>query len=115
MNLIDAFEAGRVSGFGMPDRVIRSAMSRVFLFSDRAVKVYGYHVGVNGDLGDMNFRRAFYEEDFFWNHAASPEVYGELTGVRWGADEFQHAPHEDAQDFYISISPYAVPHSSCYA
>lgn len=81
MTLIEAFEQGKVLDFGVPDRVIDSMLSKVFIFGERVTKVYKHKKAFYGDLADDQFRKEFYAEDFYWNHVLAPDVYTKLVAV----------------------------------
>lgn len=95
MALIDELEAGTFADFGKPDRVIDTLLSKVFLFGPKAVKVYKHKEAFYGNLADPEFRKSFFEEDFFWNRAMSPEIYLSLNAVK-GTD--------GSEDFYIEMN-----------
>ena len=101
MTLLESFEQGKILGFGMPSRVIDTILSKVFLFGDRVVKLYKHEKAFYGDLTDADFRKAFYAEDFYWNHFMSPEVYQKLVAVTLDGTE----------DFYIEMA-YVDGHQS---
>jgi aminoglycoside phosphotransferase family enzyme len=93
MLLIEALEKGEFKPYGKPDRVMDMLLSKVFFFGDKAIKVYKHTKAFYGDLSNPSFRKGFYEEDFFWNHAMSPDIYLRLTYVNQGGIE----------DFYIEM------------
>lgn len=93
MDLITRFEQGKMLGFGLPDRVIDVQISKIFFFGDRVVKVYKHQKQFFADLADARIRKEFYREDFYWNHAMSPEIYEKCVRVVDGDDE----------DFYIEM------------
>ncbi len=78
MGCIEAFEKGQVTEFGMPERVVETAISKLFFFGDRVVKVYKHGEYFFASLANKEARKKFYEDDFFWNQAFSPDIYLKL-------------------------------------
>lgn len=86
--------------FGPYEKEVETALSRVFLYPQKAYKIYKSEEGFAGDFTDKEFRKAFYKEDFSWNRDMSPTIYLSLVGFsknkdgRWAlcdlgeADEF---------------------------
>lgn len=64
--------------FGKPEKTIETGWSKVFLFSNRAIKIYKYKKHLLGDLNDNKVRKSFFEEDFLWNKTFSPGIYKAL-------------------------------------
>lgn len=102
MRLIEALEQGRMKLWGEPDKVIETAISKLFFFGNHVVKVYKHEDFFFANLEEVKTRRKFYEDDFFWNHTASPNIYLELKGVR--ADSLSDARIADGHDFYILMN-----------
>lgn len=104
MNLIEAFEKTKVSGFySETDQVIESAISKLFFYGDRVLKVYKYEKYFFGDFSSPSFRKEFYQEDFHWNHAMAPRVYVALKSVKEMGDGYEQANLDNAKDFYIEM------------
>lgn len=102
MRLIDALSKGVVREFGVPDREIETVLSRLFFFGDQVVKVYKHKKHFFADLEEINPRRKFIEDDFFWNNLSAPEIYKDLVGVK--NDGFKPVPADQAEDFYILMT-----------
>jgi aminoglycoside phosphotransferase family enzyme len=64
--------------FKNADKVIETLLSKIFFFGDKVYKFYKWQKAFYGDLSDINFRKEFITEDFFWNNIMSPEIYKEL-------------------------------------
>ena len=79
MELIESFEKGLVSDFGMPEKVVETAISKLFFFPSRVIKVYKPGEYFFANLSNKESRRKFFEDDFFWNHAFAPETYLRLV------------------------------------
>jgi aminoglycoside phosphotransferase family enzyme len=102
MKLIDAIAQGLIMEFGQPQQTIDTLMSKVFLFSDQAVKVYKHRQAFYGDLSELQFRQAFYKDDFFWNQQLAPDVYLHLGGVKINNGKIVLTDMlDEADDFYI--------------
>lgn len=104
MNLIEAFEKTKVSGFhSETDQIIESAISKLFFYGDRVLKVYKYEKYFFGDFSSHSFRKEFYQEDFRWNHAMAPRIYVALKGVKEIGDGYEQVNLDNAKDFYIEM------------
>ncbi len=103
MNLLENLTLG-LEPYGKPERVIETLVSKVFVFNDKVLKVYKKDKYFFGDLETFESRKAFYEEDFFWNNNASPEVYLHLWGVAQKGDSFEFVPNHLGKDFVIEMS-----------
>lgn len=103
MIFTDALEKG-MTRYGVPERVIDTLVSRVFIFEDRVIKVYRKEEFFFANLASFVPRKAFYEEDFFWNNNASPEVYLHLWGVVQEGEVFDFVPPNLGEDFAIEMS-----------
>lgn len=102
MRLIEALEQGVIKEFGKPERILETALSKLFFFGDKVVKVYKHGKYFFANLEDLEPRRKFLQDDFFWNHAAAPEIYKELNGVRKGT--FEKVDVSRGDDFYILMN-----------
>lgn len=102
MKLIEALEKGQMEEFGTPDKVIETAISKLFFFGDKVVKVYKHGKYFFANLDDLEPRRKFFQDDFFWNHTSSPEIYKELSGVRNGT--FEKVSVSEGDDFIILMN-----------
>lgn len=83
MNLIEAFETGKIEGIsGLPEKVITTHLSKLFFYPTRVFKVYKYiNDAFAGDLSDPSTRGEFITEDFSWNRKMSPAIYLKLHDV----------------------------------
>ncbi len=88
--------------FGKPDKVIETAISKLFFFGNQVVKVYKHDNFFFANLAEPKTRRKFYEDDFSWNHTASPKIYLELKGVL--ADSLSEAGVAEGDDYYILMN-----------
>lgn len=105
MNLLEAFEKQAVSGISKtPDRVIETLISKLFFFGDKVYKVYKWNKAFFGDFSSLDFRKDFYQEDFFWNNAMAPHIYLALKPVKFDGNVFIEADIADAEDFYIVMN-----------
>lgn len=93
MNLISAFEQNLIEGLKDPDRVVETVISKIFFYKDRVFKVYKYDKFFFGDFSSFDFRKDFYEEDFYWNNVMAPDVYLHLRPVKMNGIE----------DYYIEM------------
>lgn len=85
-SLIALLQAGKLPGeSGVPERV-ETVISNVFLFKERACKLYKndneFFNKTFNDLSDRAVRLAFTQADFRWNQQLASEVYLRLQGVR---------------------------------
>jgi aminoglycoside phosphotransferase family enzyme len=105
MNLLEALEAGAVRGISeLPERVIDTHISKVFLYPTKARKVYKQEKFFFGDFTDKNFRKDFYGEDFSWNRTMSPMIYIALKPVVFGENGWIPSVANAADDFYIEMN-----------
>lgn len=81
MNLIEAFDKNLIID-KKPDKIIETIISKLYFYGDKVYKIYKYEKFFFGDFGDWDFRKKFYEEDFYWNSTMAPSVYLALTGVK---------------------------------
>lgn len=83
MNLIEAFELGKIPGIPeLPEKVVTTHLSKLFFYPDRVMKVYKYIKDpFAGDLSDPITRGEFITEDFSWNKEMSPSIYLKLHDV----------------------------------
>lgn len=103
MDLIRAFEEGKVAGVESTQAIVDSQISRIFLGKSRAYKVYRKSAAFFGNLGDWEYRKSFYLEDFEWNAEMCPQIYTALVSVAWKDGCFVTVPYEEAEDFYIDM------------
>lgn len=103
MKFSEALTSGGTK-YGLPDRVITTLVSDVFIFGEKVLKVYKKENFFFADLDNFASRKAFYEEDFFWNNVASPEVYLHLWGVKFEENKFELVPFGLGEDFVIEMS-----------
>lgn len=104
MDLIEAFKEARVQGFAhKPEKVVDTQISNVFLYKDKAVKVYKTSDAFFGNLGNKDFRKRFYAEDFSWNQWMSPTIYLSLKPVYQGEGNWKECAPEEADDFFIEM------------
>lgn len=109
--IIDAFKNGAVENLEQKKGVlnhIETGISNVFLYEDRAYKMYkkeGAHINkYYNHIADPATRKEFYENDFLWNHYFSPDVYLELIGVDMVGPNVALVPkNETALDFVIKM------------
>ena len=83
--LIELMKLGKIPGEDAVPRHIETVISNVFLFPERAYKVYKYdNAFFNESFRDISGKDArfdFTRKDFAWNRALSPSIYLELKGV----------------------------------
>jgi aminoglycoside phosphotransferase family enzyme len=103
MTFTEALKAGQTK-YGEPDKVVTTHISNVFIFGEKVLKVYKQENFFFADLLTFESRKAFYEEDFFWNNTASPEVYLNLWGVRTVEGQYMFVSSEQGEDFVIEMS-----------
>lgn len=84
-----------------PDRVIETLLSKLFFFGDKVYKHYKWNKAFYGDLSDLSFRREFIQEDFFWNHSMSPDIYLTLLFVKKEKGIWKETTAHNAEDFCI--------------
>jgi aminoglycoside phosphotransferase family enzyme len=102
MTLREALAAGEM--FGKPLKVYDPLISNVFIFEDKAIKVYKHEKAYYADLIEKNSRLAFYKDDFFWNQTLSPLVYKRLVGVTEKGGAWTEVALEEADDWYIEMA-----------
>lgn len=103
MNLFNTIKKGEFLNYGKPERVITTLLSWVFLFEDKVIKIYKKEKAFYGDFTDFNFRKKFYNNDFFENHFMSPDIYLRLVGIKENEFGFQECEEEEAIDFFIEM------------
>jgi aminoglycoside phosphotransferase family enzyme len=103
MRFVEALEAGTTE-FGVPDRVITTFVSKLFIFGDRVLKIYKHDTYFFADLLNFESRREFFTEDFFYNNTAAPEIYLHLWGVKKTGGVFSLVPPSLGVDFVIEMS-----------
>lgn len=102
MTFFEALAQG-ASPWGLPTRIHETAISKLFFFSDKVVKVYKPQHYFFADLENLQSRKKFFQDDFFWNHTASPDIYTTLGGVR--IDSRVHlVDFDEGEDFYILMN-----------
>ena len=69
MQLYEALQQNKVKGFSKPEKEIETMISRVFVFENSAVKVYKWENFFFADLSDYEYRKKFYQDDFYWNNS----------------------------------------------
>lgn len=105
MDLIEAFKIGAVENIKeLPSKIIDTQLSSVFIFTDKAIKVYKKEDAFFGNLGESDFRKGFYFEDFSWNKWMSPEIYLALKPVRIIENGWKDCSYDSATDFYIEMN-----------
>lgn len=84
-NIIEVFKSGRIRGGVIRPKHIITAISNVFVFEDKAYKIYkGDNEFFNKNFNDLSLkdnRFNFTKDDFTWNNLLSPEVYLEIKGL----------------------------------
>jgi aminoglycoside phosphotransferase family enzyme len=90
-----------ITEFGVPNRIVSTLISDVFFFGDKVIKVYKHNKHFFADLSSFESRKAFYEEDFFWNNTASPQIYLRLVGIK--TNDHSLVPLSEADDFFIEM------------
>lgn len=103
MTLIEAFERGRVSGISDTTPLAETVLSRLFVADDRVYKMYKWHSAFYGDFSSPSFRKAYYRDDFTWNHAMAPDIHYALHGVRRNGDYYEPCADDNADDYYIEM------------
>lgn len=103
MRFSEALETGGTE-FGVPDTVITTFVSKVFIFGEKVLKVYKYENFFFADLLTFESRRAFCTEDFFYNNTAAPEIYLHLWGVEEKDGSFSLVPPSLGSDFVIEMT-----------
>ena len=108
MNLIQAFEENLVEDFNTfsPDKVIETIVSKIFFYGDKVYKIYKYEKFFFGDFSNQDFRKKFYEEDFYWNNTMAPHVYSALWGVKKNFNKYKLTDLSGAEDFFIEMKKF---------
>ncbi len=103
MELIEAFEQGKVEGTETIVNTIDTAISKVFIGKHKVYKVYHKENSFFGNLGDPAYRKEFYNQDFSWNQIMSPHVYLKLHPVKFKGSKFVAVPDKEAEDYFIEM------------
>lgn len=100
--LLKLLSSGKIPGeSGVPEH-IETVISNVFLFKDRAYKVYkndndffnkSFH-----DLSTKEERLSFSAADFDWNKQLAREIYLHLQGVKVVSDEIAFTDADEAEE-----------------
>src|SRR4030042_4195619 len=108
MNLIQAFEKNLIEDFNTfsPDKVVETIVSKIFFYGDKVYKIYKYEKFFFGDFSDQDFRKKFYNEDFYWNNTMAPHVYLSLWGVKKNSDKYRLTNLSEAEDFFIEMKKF---------
>lgn len=81
MKLLEKFEKNLIFPDKKYDRLVESAISKLFFYGDKVCKVYKNEKYFFGDFRNSSFRNKFYREDFDWNRTLSPTIYKKLVSV----------------------------------
>ena len=106
--IISAFKTGQFpqAGKDLPKHIV-TAISNVFVFADRAYKIYkGDNDFFNKNLNDLSAkdnRFSFTKKDFEWNNQLSPEVYLEIKGIYLKEDKVTFGNADAAADALVII------------
>jgi len=65
-----------------PDKIIESAISKLYFHGNKVYKIYNQEKYFFGDFSNDKYRNNFYKEDFSWNHTLSPDIYLKLGNTR---------------------------------
>ncbi len=104
MTLLEAFEQGKFANITeLPEKIIETQISKIFLYKDKVRKVYKPIKAYFGDFSDTEFRKIYYEEDFSWNNLMSPHVYTSLVPVVYNKTIWTRSATGTAEDFYIEM------------
>lgn len=103
MTFREALVAGQTE-YGTPEKVATTFVSQVCIFKEKVLKVYKHEEFFFADLKGFKSRKAFYEEDFFWNNNASPEIYLHLWGIKEQDGVYELVPPSMGEDFVIEMS-----------
>ena len=104
MHLISDLEQNKVLGFNNPDKTIETLLSKIFFFGKKVLKLYKWDKAFYGDLSDIDFRKQFIAEDFFWNNIACPEIYTKLLALKYNNGKWQESSIEQADDLCIVMN-----------
>lgn len=104
MNLINDFEQNKVLDFNNLDKTIETLLSKVFFFRNTVCKIYKWKKAFYGDLSDINFRKEFISEDFFWNNIMSPDIYIKLLFLKYNNGQWEESSIENADDLCIVMN-----------
>ncbi len=102
--LLDLLKKGAVPGEKGIPKHIETVMSNVFLFDERAYKLYkNDNDFLNKNFVDLSGSRerfSFSRDDFEWNRQLAPEVYVRLQGTKMDAGAIRFVEsEEDAEEF----------------
>lgn len=103
MRFAEALEGGKTQ-FGVPENIITTLVSKIFIFENTVLKVYKHETFFFADLHSYESRKIFYGEDFFYNNTAAPEIYTHLWGVQERDGVFSFVPFSAGEDFVIEMS-----------
>lgn len=102
MNIVSALEHLQVEGLEVEhDHIIETVLSKLFIRGNEVHKAYKHRTADFADLMDMEVRRKYISEDFFWNNAMAPEIYLELRHVKPEGEKFVHVEDGEGEDWYI--------------
>jgi len=104
MNLINDFEQNNVLNFNNSDKIIETLLSKVFFFGNTVCKIYKWKKAFYGDLSDINFRKEFISEDFFWNNIMSSDIYIKLLSLKYNSGQWEESSIENADDLCIVMN-----------
>jgi aminoglycoside phosphotransferase family enzyme len=105
MNLIKAFEGRKIAGLSLKiDKVIETAISKLYFSGDRVYKIYKYDKAFFGDFSNIKFRNKFYNDDYSWNNAMAPSIYTGLQGVKNKNNHYVLISRNEADDFYYIMN-----------
>lgn len=105
MNLIEAFEGQKITGLSPKiDKVIETAISKLYFSDDKVYKIYKYDKAFFGDFSDFSFRKKFYNDDYSWNSAMAPDIYTALQGVKNKNNHYILTSRNEADDFYYVMN-----------
>jgi len=107
--LIELMKQGNVPGEAGVPRHIETVISNVFLFPERAYKVYKRdNAFFNASFRDISGKAArfdFTRKDFAWNRALSPSIYLEIKGVSLrGGSVTVGEPADDADELMFVMN-----------
>lgn len=103
--IVETFKKGEIKNipeFGEVPKHIETQISHIFLFPQYAYKIYKWdNKGFNqffSNLGDPEFRKQFYKEDFFWNNYFNKEVYLNLKSLNINGTSISLEEQNDSSD-----------------
>lgn len=102
MTLLEAFEQNLISDEKY-EKQIETIFSKLFLFSDKVIKIYKYSDNYYGQFSDVNFRKEFYSEDFSWNNTMAPDIYLSLNPYKLTDGQWTPTSQDQAEDFYVEM------------